>query len=251
MTAAEPGWHPDPVGEASWRWWDGRDWTDDVAPARQAPELVPLRELVARQSLKLEQGGAGSTDTLVAAGRPAAYLYKTWTGEATAETAAGAWRFDRQGLLSGTWRVLVQPAELEIGRFVLDSLGANAVGNLQFVDGRWFRLTRAEQLAHEGVASPAAYDPSHAVWVVYGPDRAAVATVRLAAPPMKTKRVFGMDVNYTTYSTGQTSQDVFLDLHPAAASLRELPVVALTATYVVWAIVSARDAARSRRRSRL
>ena len=250
MSATEPGWQPDPVGEASWRWWGGRDWTGDVAPARQAPELAPLGELIARQSLKLEQQGVGGADTLVAAGRPAGYLYKTWTGEATGETSAGSWRFDRQGLLSGIWRVLVQPADQEIGRFALDSLTAGAVGTLQFVDGRWFRLTTAQQLAAEGVASPAPYDPSHAVWVWYGPDRVPFATVRLAAPPQKTKTIFGMEVKYTTYGTGQTSQDVWVDLHPAAASVRELPLVTLAGTYVVWAVISARDAARSRRRSR-
>jgi len=29
--AAPPGWFPDPKGEARLRWWDGREWTDNVS----------------------------------------------------------------------------------------------------------------------------------------------------------------------------------------------------------------------------
>ena len=25
-----PAWHPDPLGESRWRWWDGRKWTSSV-----------------------------------------------------------------------------------------------------------------------------------------------------------------------------------------------------------------------------
>jgi hypothetical protein len=28
---APPGWHSDLVGESTWRWWDGNQWTSQVA----------------------------------------------------------------------------------------------------------------------------------------------------------------------------------------------------------------------------
>ena len=30
--ANPPAWHPDPFGEAAWRWWDGQSWTRHTAP---------------------------------------------------------------------------------------------------------------------------------------------------------------------------------------------------------------------------
>ncbi len=30
-TTHPPGWFPDPLREASWRWWDGTSWTDHTA----------------------------------------------------------------------------------------------------------------------------------------------------------------------------------------------------------------------------
>lgn len=34
----QPGWYPNPSGEAGYRWWDGRAWTEHVrGPERQAP----------------------------------------------------------------------------------------------------------------------------------------------------------------------------------------------------------------------
>lgn len=60
MTAApRPGWYPDPAGHhdqstAGFRWWDGSDWTDDLAdsPRSPAPSVprarhTPLRRVVA------------------------------------------------------------------------------------------------------------------------------------------------------------------------------------------------------------
>jgi hypothetical protein len=33
VTAVAPGWYPDPLREAQWRWWDGAQWTAHVGPA--------------------------------------------------------------------------------------------------------------------------------------------------------------------------------------------------------------------------
>ena len=35
-----PGWYPDPQG-AGQRYWDGRQWTEQRAPAAQQPVYVP------------------------------------------------------------------------------------------------------------------------------------------------------------------------------------------------------------------
>jgi hypothetical protein len=242
-------WRPDPIGEASWRWWDGNDWTGQVAPARQAPELAPLASVVGR-SLKLDQQQGAGTDVLQCDGVPVGLMYKPWAGELTGETSSGTWLFDRQGVVTGRARVLVQPSSQEIGMFAWDGIGTGTDGTLHFVDGRWFRLTRAAQLAAEQVASPAAYDPSHAVWVWYGPDRAPLMTVRLSSPPPKTKKVFGKEITYTTssYGTGKTGMDIWTDLHPAAAGVRELPLVTLLGTFLVWWTTTMKESVRRRNR---
>ncbi len=128
--------------------------------------------------------------------------------------------------------------------FTWDGVGTGSDGTLSFVDGRWFRLTRAKQLAHEQVVSPADYDPAHAIWVWYGPDRTPLITVRLAAPPPKTKRIFGREIEYTTSSsaTGKTGMEIWTDLHPAAGSVRELPVLTLLGTFLIWWTQTRREA---------
>lgn len=44
LTLPAPGWYPDPAGVATFRWWDGADWTegthDGVAPAAPAVPVV-------------------------------------------------------------------------------------------------------------------------------------------------------------------------------------------------------------------
>jgi hypothetical protein len=137
--------------------------------------------------------------------------------------------------------VLVQPSNQEIAQFAWDGVGTGTDGTLQFPDGRWFRLARATQLAQEGVASPADYDPGHQIWVWYGPDRVPVATVRLAIR-QSTKKIFGKEITYTSSSTGKTGSDIWTDLHPAAASTRELPVLMTLSTALIWVHTTRREA---------
>jgi hypothetical protein len=245
--SAEATWHPDPIGEASWRLWDGRAWTGHVAPGRQAPELAPLAGAVGR-SLKLHQQFGTGTDVLQCDETAVGLMHKPFAGEITAEASTGTWRFDREGILTGRARVQVQPSGQEIGVFTWDGVGTGTDGTLQFADGRWFRLTRAKQLAQEQVVSPADYDPSHAVWVWYGPDRTPFMTARLGSPPPKTKKIFGKEIRYTTSSsgTGKTGVEIWTDLHPAASSVRELPVLTLLGTFLLWWTTTQREA-RARR----
>ena len=235
-------WHPDPFGEGSWRWWDGSAWSGRVAPARETPELAPLVSVVGR-SLKLEQEWGSGTDMLGCDGTAVGLMHKPHIGDITAEASSGAWRFDRQGIVTGRARVLVEPSGQEIALFTWDGVGTGTDGTLQFPDGRWLRLTRAQQLAREQVTSPADYHPEHAVWVWYGPDRVPFATVRLAAPPPKTKKIFGREIEYTTSSsgTGKTGMDIWTDLHPAAAAVRELPLATLLGTFLIWWTTTMRE----------
>ena len=240
---AEPNWYPDPFGEASWRWWDGSAWSGRVGPAREAPELTPLAS-VAGRSLKLDQEWGAGTDALRCEEVTVGLMHKPSLGEVTAEAAGGSWRFDREGIVTGRARVQVEPSRQEIGLFTWDGIGTGTDGNLHFPDGRWFRLARAKQLAQEGVTSPAAYDPEHAVWVWYGPDRAPLATVRLAAQPPKTKKIFGREIEYTTSGTGKTGMDIWTDLHPASAQTRELPLLVLLGTFLIWWTTTMRESVR-------
>jgi hypothetical protein len=234
---AEGAWHPDPIGEGSWRYYDGQAWTGQVAPARETPELAPFATAHGK-SVKLEQGKG--TDVLKCDDTPLGLMHPpTLTGNVTVETASGAWNLNRQGILRGAARVNVQPSNQEIAHFQWD--GATVTGGtLQFPDGRWFRLTRATQLANEQVPSPVDYDPNHQIWVWYDHTRTPVATVRLAQR-LQTKKVFGKEITYTSSSTGKTGDDVWTDMHPAAANTRELGLLTMLGTFLIWSHTLARE----------
>ena len=238
--AAEGAWQPDPYGEGSWRYHDGQAWTGQVAPAREIPELAPFTTALGK-SVKLEQGKG--TDVVKCDDVPIGLMHPPQLGgDVTIETAGGAWHFDREGILRGAARVLVEPSNQEIAHFQWD--GATiAGGTLQFPDGRWFRLTRASELAREGVTSPADYDPHHQVWVWYGPDRQPIATTRLAQR-LQTKKIFGKEITYTSSSTGRTGDDVWTDVHPAAAATRELGLLTMLGTFLIWTHTLARESIR-------
>jgi hypothetical protein len=244
MTAAG-AWQPDPIGEASWRWWDGSAWGPQTGPARQIPEFQPIATAVGR-SVLLNQDHPSGTDVLECEGQPLGTMHTPFMGEISMECATGAWLFDREGIVHGAARVIVQPSNQEIGRFDWDGIGTGTDGLLRFTDGRWFRLTRAKQLAQEGVASPADYDPAHSIWVWYGPDRQPISTVRLAAR-YYTKKIFGKEIRYTKSSTGKTGQDIFTDLHAHAATVRELPLLTTLGTFLIWWTTTQREAMQRRR----
>jgi hypothetical protein len=223
-------WHPDPYGEAAWRLHDGSAWTGHTAPHRETPDLQPL-SITFGKSVKLEQGKG--TDVVKCDDLAVGLMHPpTMTGDGTVETSTGAWVLDREGILRGAARVIVQPSNQEIALFQWDS-ASGTDGTLQFPDGRWFRLTRANNLAQEGVASPAAYDPNHRIWVWYDHTRTPVATVRLAQR-LQTKKIFGKEITYTSSSTGKTGDDVWTDMHAAAANTRELGLLTMLGTFVIW-----------------
>ena len=230
--SATAAWQPDPYGEASWRLYDDGAWSGQTAPAREALDLAPLQTALGK-SVKLEQQFGAGTDTLVCEERPVGLMHKPHVGDVMAETAAGVWVFDREGIIRGAARVRVQPSNQEIAHFTWEGIGTGTDGTLQFPDGRWFRLTRATHLAQEGVTSPADYDPDHQVWVWYRWDRVPVSTVRLAIRLNK-KKIFGKEITYTSSSTGKTGSDIYTDMHPEAANTRELPLLTMLGTYLIW-----------------
>lgn len=237
-TAAE--WLPDPIGEASWRWWDGSAWSGQTAPGRPTPELTPMNFALGK-SVLLNQDHPSGTDVLECEGAAVGAMHKPFAGEITMDCATGAWLFDREGIVHGAARVLVQPSNQEIARFDWDGIGTGTDGLLQFPDGRWFRLTRATRLAQEGVTSPADYSPEHAIWVWYGPDRIPISTIRLAAH-VKTKKIFGHEFEYTSSSTGKTGDNIWTDMHPHASSTRELPLLTTLGTFLIWWTTTMREA---------
>ena len=237
---AEGAWHPDPIGEGSWRYYDGSAWTSQVAPAREIPELAPF-SIALGKSVKLEQGKG--TDVVKCDETPVGLMHQpSMTGNVTVETSTGAWHLDREGILRGAARVTVQPSNQEIGHFQWDSATVTG-GTLHFPDGRWFRLARATELAREGVASPADYDPNHQIWVWYDPTRTPVSTVRLAQR-LQTKKIFGKEITYTSSSTGKTGDDVWTDMHPAAATTREIGLLTMLGTFLIWTHTLARESIR-------
>lgn len=45
VTAAAPGWYPDPAGPGNLRWWSGQGWTEHLSPVIVPPAADELPEL--------------------------------------------------------------------------------------------------------------------------------------------------------------------------------------------------------------
>jgi hypothetical protein len=244
MTAAQ-AWHPDPYGEGSWRLWDGNAWTGSTAPARETPDLAPV-QIALGKSVKLDQEFAAGTDVLQCEGTAIGLLHKPFIGELTGETSTGAWCFDREGIITGRARVQVQPSRQEIALFSWDGIGTGTDGTLQFPDGRWFRLVRTRELE---ATKRVMWDrvPTDGEWIWHGADNVPLAVPRLTWPEAekKTKKIFGKEIEYTTSSwkggTGRTTSDVWVDILPPAANVRELPLLVLLGAFLVWWTVTLRE----------
>jgi hypothetical protein len=44
-TDPAPGWYPDPHGRPELRWWDGREWTDNLSQAPSSQRVPPPRTI--------------------------------------------------------------------------------------------------------------------------------------------------------------------------------------------------------------
>ena len=122
QSAPPPGWYADPAGAPWWRYWDGAAWTDQTRPW-----FASMREAVG-QELRMDQGGlTAKADDLKLGDQVVARL--AWGGmmervggDATVQTAEGAWRLDQQGFLHA--KVVI-----------LDPTSAAAAGVLEWADG--------------------------------------------------------------------------------------------------------------------
>ena len=56
--------------------------------------------------------------------------------------------------------------------------------------------------------------------------------------------LFGKEITYTSSSTGKTGSDIWTDMHEAAASVRELPVLMTLATAMIWSHTIRRESMR-------
>jgi hypothetical protein len=89
--------------------------------------------------------------------------------------------------------------------------------------------------------------PTDGEWVWHGADNVPLAVPRLTWPEAekKTKKIFGKEIEYTTSSwkggTGRTTSDVWVDILPPAANVRELPLLVLLGAFLVWWTVTLRE----------
>jgi hypothetical protein len=241
QATAAPGWHPDPTGAASWRYWDGRAWTAKTGPASGELGLAPLRGVVG-QELLLHQQIATGDDELKAGETRVGVLHKPFAGEITAHSADGSWHFDREGMTQNRVGVKVLPAGVEIAKFAWEGVATGTRGELSFPDGRVFRLERTTDIgtAHAGVSAGERRYMSAGEWTFVSSQGAPLVSSGLFTrpPEKKTKKIFGKEIEYTTSTwkdgTGHSVADVRTTLHPAAASVQELPLLALLATYCAW-----------------
>jgi hypothetical protein len=241
QATAAPGWHPDPIGAASWRYWDGRAWTAQTGPASRELGLTPLREVVGQELLLHQQIGTGD-DELKAGETRVGVLHKPFAGEVTAHTADGSWHFDREGVTQNRVGVKVVPAGAEIAKFAWEGVATGTRGDLSFPDGRVFRLERTTDIgtAHTGFVRVDNLYMAAGEWAFVSAEGTPLVSSGLftRAPQKKTKKVFGKEIEYTTskreYGTGRTAAQVRTALHPEAGPVVELPLLALLATYCTW-----------------
>jgi hypothetical protein len=259
-SATAPAWHPDPYGGASHRWWDGTAWADDVGPAEQQFGLRPMAEAL-DESLFLDQRNLISGNDVLRTedGVHFGLLHKPFVGNVTGHSAHGSWTFDRQGVTQNQLEIRVLPANVAIARFEWQGIGTGTSGTLVFNDQRWFGFlpthdvqTRLEAGAGfdrevvldrgvEGVGYSRDRVLSGGAWSFfeYG-QGAGITTSRLEWPGPSGRILHPGDVTtdtpvtITTSGTGNTTAEVFTDVFETGAGRRELPLLVLLSTYLVW-----------------
>jgi hypothetical protein len=228
------GWHPDPYGAATWRWWDGTAWSGSTAPADPDSGLTPLRATAGRSLVLPWQRGVHDADLLLD-GAPVAH-YRRVGGDVTAAHAAeGSWAFDPQGFTSGAVLVLTPPGGAEIGRFDWRSVGP--LGGVEGLDGDLF-LRAGPTVA---LRKTAELDGGGGGGGLFG---------RLAAMASTSWTFVRVDGTRLVTAAAPDGGAIHTEVHPTAADAPDTPLLTLLATYLAWMSLASAAARRNRRRHR-
>jgi hypothetical protein len=246
-SAIAPAWHPDPYGGASHRWWDGTAWTDDVGPAEPQFGLRPMAEALDK-NLFLDQKNLFSGNDVLRTedGVHFGLLHKPFVGNVTGHSAHGSWTFDRQGLTQNQLEIRVLPANVAIARFEWHGIGTGTSGTLVFNDQRWFGFlptqdvqSRLEAGAGAGVERDRVL--SSGAWSFFEYGRGAGLTTSRLEWPKPSGRILhpgdvttDTPVTITTSGSGNTTAEVFTDVFETGTGRRELPLLVLLSTFLVW-----------------
>ena len=170
--APSPGWYADPAGAPRWRYWDGRQWTD------QTREWFLAARTALGQSLDLHRGSAlgGEPDDLrlgegIVARLAWGGIVDRFSGDVTVQAAEGTWRLDQKGLRQAKLAILGPQGR--VGLYERQKIKKG--GPLTFADGRSYRW--AGEPITRGILSPS-FDKS-SQWCLLDPQERAVLGARL------------------------------------------------------------------------
>jgi uncharacterized protein DUF2510 len=229
----DPGWHPDPYGGASWRYWDGEAWTAHTAP-RYNEGFTPVHQLIGRRALLHQQVGGGERPLYADEAR-VGILDIPFVGDTTAHSAEGSWYLDRRTFSPTTVWIKVLPAKIEIAKFEWASLSMAGGGTLAFADGRQLAFVAGgdETIRRQPgtFGDMSAYAPAQGTWSFARADGSPLVSTELVWPEGKAVR----------WGTGRTSADIWTEIHPSARGTHELPLLTLLSTFLVWWNVSLRE----------
>jgi Protein of unknown function (DUF2510) len=221
VQAQPAGWYADPQASASWRYWDGRAWTQQTAPAQER-DWPPMRQAAGR-TLLLHQENFAGVDELKLEDQVYAQIQKPFAGDLKGHCADGSWLFDRKGIIVGRVEVCALPVGTLVANYEWDNATKTRGGTLRFPDGRVFRWERTDQLKATYHVGFRAYFVSDGGWSWFGPGGTAV-----------TSGMLGSLGETVSYATGRTAADISVVVYDSAAAVPELPLLVLLSSYLVW-----------------
>lgn len=258
-----PAWYPDPYGGASHRWWDGTEWTDDVGPAEPQYGLQPMRNALGKNLFLEQKGLVKGTDILRSPqGEQFGFMNKPLAGDVSVHSAEGSWIFDLQGFTQNHLEIRVMPANAPIASFEwYGGVQTGREGILRFPDQRWFRFvvtSEIQTVQHRGLFPPDISDrvPMGGAWSFFPPEsNTGLVTSRLAWPEAG-RLLFPGDITLdvpitiTNRGTNNTSAEILTDVFETLEGRREIPLLVLLSTFLVWWYAIVRDRAEMNRNDR-
>ena len=253
-----PAWYPDPYGGASHRWWDGTEWTDDVGPAEPQYGLQPMRNALDKNLFLEQKGLIKGTDILRSPqGEQFGFMNKPLVGDVSVHSAEGSWIFDLQGFTQNHLEIRVMPANAPIASFEwYGGVQTGREGILRFPDQRWFRFVVTGEIQNRVGLLQKSWVPMGGAWSFFPPESdTGLVTSRLAWPEAGRLLFPGditMDVpvTITNRGTNNTSAEILTDVFETLEGRREMPLLVLLSTFLVWWYAIFRDRAEMNRHSR-